>query len=143
MTFIRKILHLWFSLPQFIRFILVGGYNTVFGYAVFALFYYLWGDYLHYAMVLLLSYIIGILNNFVLFKIFVFRTAGNWLKEAINTYISYAFLYPINYLLLFITINFYGLSAYVGQAIAAIIMPIITYFVLKLFAFKKRDESKK
>ncbi|MCL2567049.1 MAG: GtrA family protein [Alphaproteobacteria bacterium] len=139
MTFIKKIFTIWFSLPQFIRFILVGGYNTVFGYVVFAALYYYWGENIHYAIILFFAYLIGILNNFILFKIFVFKTKGNWLKEGISTYISYAFIYPINAILLFITIDMYKLSAYMGQGISIVITTTITYLVLKFFAFKKRN----
>ncbi|MDR0484891.1 MAG: GtrA family protein [Alphaproteobacteria bacterium] len=141
METIKKVYNIWCNFPQFIRFIIVGGYNTVFGWLVFSLFYYLWGNNLHYAIILIFAFIVGILNNFILFKIFVFKTKGNWLQEGVSTYISYAFLYPVNYLILFITINMYGMSAYMGQGIAVIIMPIITYFVLKIFAFKKRDTN--
>jgi putative flippase GtrA len=119
----------------------VGGYNTVFGYILFSALYFIFGSNLHYSLILFISYLISILNNFIVLKIFVFNTKGNWLGECISTYISYIFLYPINALLLFISIDVYGLSAYFGQLIATIIMPIITYFILKRFAFKKKKSK--
>ena len=137
MNSIKKILNTWYKIPQAIRFILVGGYNTVFGYALFSALYFAIDNNIHYSLILFISYLISILNSFIVLKIFVFNTKGNWLKECISTYISYIFLYPINALVLFISIDLYGLSAYIGQLIATIIMPIITYFVLKRFAFKK------
>lgn len=47
--------------PRFILFLLIGGLNTAFGYAAFALLYHLG---LHYAVAAALSTIAGILFNF-------------------------------------------------------------------------------
>lgn len=141
MSLIKQLFNIWYKLPQGLRFLLVGGYNAVFGYLLFSILYYIMGNSLHYSVILLISYFIGVFNNFVVFKIFVFNTKGNWLKECISTYVSYAVLYPLNTILLFITIDLYGLSAYIGQGISVIIMPIITYFVLKIFAFSNKKSK--
>lgn len=138
MTTIKQILNTWYKIPQGFRFLLVGGYNTVFGYILFSILYYMMEDSLHYSIILLISSFIGILNNFIVFKIFVFNTKGNWLKECLFTYASYSFIYPVNLLLLFVTTNFFHLSAYFGQGIATVTIPIITYFTLKKFAFKNK-----
>lgn len=143
MLTIKQIFSIWYKLPQGLRFLLVGGYNTVFGYIIFSALYYVLKNDIHYSVILFISYFIGILNNFIVFKIFVFNTKGNWLKECISTYISYMALYPINALLLYIAIDVYDLSAYVGQGISVIIMPIITYFVLKIFAFNNKNLKQK
>lgn len=141
MNLIKKIFKIWYKIPQSIRFILVGVYNTVFGYILFSALYFAIGNNIHYSLILLISYLIGILNNFIVFKIFVFNTKGNWIKECFTTYLSYSVIYPVNAFLLFISIDLYGLSVYVGQAVAVIIMPIITYFILKRFAFKKKKSK--
>jgi putative flippase GtrA len=137
----KKLLEIWFSFKQPIRFILVGGYNTILGYIIFATLNYTLEQYLFAWLILLLSYIIGIANNFVLFKIFVFNTSGNWLKECIKTYYSYIFVYILNALLLYAGTDFFLLSAYVSQAICIVILPIITYFIMKHFTFKPQENQ--
>lgn len=71
------------SLSQFIRYILVGGFNTVFGYSLFALLNWSFtglGSYsFMYAAVL--ANPIAITVAFLGYKWFVFRTRGNYLIE--------------------------------------------------------------
>jgi putative flippase GtrA len=135
---IKKIFKFWFSLKQPIRFALVGGYNTVLGYIIFAGLTYLLQIYLWEWVVLLISYVIGILNNFVVFKIFVFQTKGKWLKELIKTYYSYIFVYILNAAFLYAFMKLLNLNAYLSQGICIIILPIITYFIMKHFTFKTK-----
>ena len=71
------------SLSQFIRYILVGGFNTAFGYSLFALLNWSFtglGSYsFMYAAVL--ANLIAITVAFLGYKWFVFRTRGNYLIE--------------------------------------------------------------
>lgn len=134
----KKLLKLWFNLKQPIRFILVGGYNTVLGYIIFAGLNYALGVFLFTWVILLLSYIVGVAHNFVLFKIFVFNTQGNWLAECIKTYYSYIFVYLLNVGLLNLLIAMFNFSSYIAQLICVIILPTITYFIMKNFTFKSK-----
>jgi putative flippase GtrA len=71
------------SLRQFLRYILVGGFNTVFGYGVFALLTRLLtglGTY-NYLYAALLANLIAITASFLCYKWFVFRSRGNYLLE--------------------------------------------------------------
>ncbi|MEB3327915.1 MAG: GtrA family protein [Candidatus Sericytochromatia bacterium] len=68
------------SLP---RYVLVGGFNTVFGYAVYAGLTALLMPRLAagYMVASLLGSIVAITVSFVNHKLFVFKTQGNWLRE--------------------------------------------------------------
>jgi putative flippase GtrA len=69
---------------QFFRYILVGVWNTGFGYAMFALFTYLlsqrWPRY-GYIPGGLLASVFSITVAFFGYKFFVFKTRGNYLRE--------------------------------------------------------------
>jgi putative flippase GtrA len=69
---------------QFLRYLLVGIWNTGFGYATFALFTYVlslhWPRY-GYIPASLLSSIVNISVAFLGYKKFVFKTKGNYLQE--------------------------------------------------------------
>jgi len=97
---------------QFVRYILVGMWNTALGYGMFAYFTFLFRNFqmhiaggvsIHgYIFASMLSNAIGITVAFFGYKLFVFRTQGNYLKEYIRCCIVYGsaaipglFLLPI------------------------------------------------
>lgn len=99
------------SLGQFIRYILVGGFNTVFGYGVFALLNWMTrglGTY-NYLYASVLANVIAISVAFLGYKWFVFRTRGNYLVEYIRCF------------------GVYGTSALIGLAGLSILVPILRH----------------
>ena len=71
------------SLHQFARYVLVGGFNTVFGYGLFALLNWLFTGLVSYSYMYAaaLTNIVAITVAFLGYKWFVFRTRGNYLVE--------------------------------------------------------------
>jgi putative flippase GtrA len=71
------------SAPQFIRYLLVGGFNTAFGYSLFALLNWSFTDLgaFSYMYAAVLANLIAITVAFLGYKWFVFRTRGNYLME--------------------------------------------------------------
>ena len=69
---------------QFFRYLLVGIWNTGFGYGLFVLFTYLlskrWPEY-GYIPASLLSSVFSITVAFFGYKLYVFKTKGNYLQE--------------------------------------------------------------
>jgi len=91
------------------RYILVGGFNTVFGYGLFALLNWLsrgLGPY-NYLYAGVLANLIAISVAFLGYKWFVFRTRGNYLSEYIRCF------------------GVYGSSALIGLAGLSILVPIL------------------
>ena len=81
-----NIYHFWMRLPEKLRYLLVGGYNTVVSYGLYALI--LWG-WSKPQMALFLSFIISSVNSYWTQKIYVFGTKGNCKKEyARNAFIK-------------------------------------------------------
>lgn len=74
----------YFPPGQFLRYVLVGGFNTVFGYCTFAALN--WVLFRHhvpvsYLFALVPAHFINITVAFLGYKWFVFRTHGNYLRE--------------------------------------------------------------
>jgi putative flippase GtrA len=94
---------------QFARYVLVGGFNTVFGYGAFALLNWLFtglGSY-SYMYAAVLANFIAITVAFLGYKWFVFRTRGNYLREWIRC------------------LGVYGSSALIGLVGLPILVPIL------------------
>lgn len=77
---------------QLLRYLAVGGCNTLFGYGCFALFTMLLSPLMAYGYVLasLLANLLSITFSFLGYKRFVFRTEGNYLKEWVRCLGVYA-----------------------------------------------------
>ena len=94
---------------QVIRYLMVGGFNTCFGYGLFVAFNYLFRRLGVYGSEIasLLSNIVAITVAFLGYKWFVFRTKGNYLREWIRCF------------------GVYGTSALIGLAGLPILVTIL------------------
>ncbi|MBF0560368.1 MAG: GtrA family protein [Nitrospirae bacterium] len=130
---------------QLFRYLVVGGLNTVFGYAVYAAFnYLLLGRFPYsYLVASILSTIICNTYAYIGYKFFVFRTRGNYLSEYIKFYAVYGLSIGINLVLLpvvvVITNKFLPNNIYVTYIAGAILIPVpilCGFFGHKRFSFR-------
>lgn len=115
---------------RFLRFLVVGGVNTLFGYLVYAGFILL---NLHYSLAALFSTIIGVIFNFFTTGRIVFNNrSANVLLRFFGVYAVY---YVLNVSLLKL-LTTHGLSSLVSGAITALPLATLSYFLNKTFVFK-------
>jgi putative flippase GtrA len=121
------ILRLWSV--QFLRFLIVGGINTVFGYSVFAAFILL---HLHYVLAALMAQICGVLFNFRTTGTLVFKNRNDRLiLRFFGVYLS-TYLSSIALLRIF---EYYGVTSLVAGAIVLMPMALVSYFLNRRFVF--------
>ncbi len=122
---------------RFVRFLLVGVVNTIFGYSAFALFSFIG---LKYPIALALATIAGILFNFKTIGVIVFRSKDNSLIY--KFFLVYSVTYVINVFALK-WLGSYNLNHYVGQAILAFPVAIISFILNQAFVFTDKAKIKK
>lgn len=128
MILARQILKNKFN-NKFLKFIIVGLLNTIFGYSIFALLIFLG---LHYALALLLATCLGIVFNFKTIGAFVFRSRDNSL---IGRFIAvYVVLCLLNIVLLKFMMEI-GFSAYVGGGLMLFPIALAGYLLNSKFVF--------
>jgi putative flippase GtrA len=118
---------------RFIKFLFVGGLNTVFGYGMYALFTYLG---FHYSLASLFSTIIGVLFNFITVGQLVFHNKNKRLL------IKFAGVYVVIYLL-----NLLGLrvlhvlhfNLYLAGALLVLPLALLSYGMNKKIVFKEES----
>ncbi len=137
-----KIFKFWFKQPEKLRFLLVGGFNTVVSYLMFFGFIKILGIN-EYQLSLFLSWVISSIISFFTQKIFVWQTVGNYIKEYIKCLISWSLGYFINAIILEIFVKFLHLNARIGQVFAIFITTIFTYILFKKFVFKRGKKCQK
>lgn len=119
-----------------ILYLVVGGWNTLFGYAEWALMEFLLHDHLHYIAILVLSWPLAVLNAYVCYRHFVFRSKDSVWKELPRFSLVYlgalvAGLVALPFLLHALTVNIY-----VIQAGYTVVVVVLSYLSHKFFSFR-------
>ncbi|MFL6428885.1 MAG: GtrA family protein [Acidobacteriaceae bacterium] len=138
------------QLWQLVRYLLVGGFNTCFGYGLFVAFNYLFRGIGIYGSEIasLLSNVIAITVAFLGYKWFVFRTQCNYLREwlrCLSVYgtsmvFSLVMLAPLTLALR----HWFGrsqLASNVAAAILTVVTVAASYFGHKYFSFRRSGDA--
>ncbi len=133
-NFYKKIEKLWFSIHQKIRFLLVGGFNTLLAYALFVFFIDVckW----HYSFVLIVQYIITINISIFTMRYYVFQSHGDLKREYTKAWSVYLFLFLLNYAYLFVSVSCLELPPIITQALYIIVSTILTFVLHKKYSFQ-------
>ena len=137
---------IWFRFPQKLRFLLVGGFNTVFAYLVLNLLNALFGlcfrgifpALIIVNIALIMQYILTINVSFLTMRYYVFQSHGNWYREWLKAWSVYIFLYLINAPILTFMMAVLGWSTWFAQGVYLIFSTIITFILHKYYSFRKK-----
>ena len=130
---------------QFIRYLLVGGWNTAFGFATYSLLTWLLTKRIAhgYIYAAVLSNIINISVAFLGYKWFVFKTKGNYLREWMRCFVVYGvaalpglFLLPILVNALVYSTHLGTKAPYVAGALLTATTVVYSFFGHKKFSFR-------
>ena len=113
------------------RFLIVGFFNSLFGYSVYATFILLG---LSYSIAILLATVIGVVFNFFTTGSIVFQSF-DWSKIYLFL-IVYCGSYFVNVFCLYLLIN-YGFSSLVAGIISMPFVATLTYLGLRFLVFSK------
>lgn len=144
--------NLWFTFPEKLRFLLVGGFNTVLAYGVLNALDWCFGKInMAYNFgfanevvanaALLIQYIITINISVATMRYYVFRSHGDWRKEFAKAWSVYVFLYLINAPILTFLMIVFKLETWAAQGIYLIFSTICTFLLHKYFSFRKQKKS--
>lgn len=135
-----KIEEIWFKINEKIRFILVGGFNTVFAYLLFLLLYYFFPD--HYNIDLTIQYIITINLSFITMRYYVFRGSGDIRVE----YMKSASVYLLGFVFNYLTLNFFVIICRINPAISQmfciVLNAVLTFVLHKYYSFRNKKGEK-
>jgi putative flippase GtrA len=148
---------------QFVRYILVGIWNTALGYGMFAYFTFLFTKFSPHGYIFasILSNAIGITVAFFGYKLFVFRTRGNYLREYLRCVMVYGtaaipgifLLIPIKNAIVFSTvhhdlfllaghvISLHQLAPYLAGAVVTGGTVVYSFFGHRKFTFRHANKT--
>ena len=123
---------------EVLAYLATGGWNTLFGLGLYTFVYWLWGNLVHYMVLAVLVNIAAITNAFLCYKLFVFRTKGNWLKEYLKCYIVYGGGTLAGMGLLYILVSFFKLNPVFANFLSTAVVVVASYFGHKYFSFGRK-----
>lgn len=133
-----RIWNFWFTLPDKLRFVLVGGFNATVQYLLYIVFLLLLGEQ-KYQFSLISSWVLSTFSSFTTQKIFVFCTRGTfrqWYKEYVKCLGVWVIAYFINAVILDVLVKYVSINVYPAQIIAIVCTTVSSYILFKYFAFK-------
>jgi putative flippase GtrA len=117
------------------RYLIAGFINTIIGYSLGIVLYYALIPYINLIFIMCLVNIISILVSFLNYKLFVFKSKGYWKTELLKCYIVYGFGSVVSIIIIKILVDFYNVKFWIAQAIAIVLVIIISFFMHKKFTF--------
>jgi putative flippase GtrA len=141
---------------QFFRYILVGGFNTAFGYSTFAGIYYLAhlcgfpsaNVYWQVVAAQIVSVPINFTVSYLCYKLFVFKTKGNYLREWMKSVAVYGTLFLPSLVLLPLLVkallylpHMHNAAPYAGNALLTGVGVIYSFLGHKHVTFKVPPEA--
>jgi putative flippase GtrA len=129
---------------QRVKFLLVGGFNTVAGYGAYALFYWLGGSSLGALgplVCLLAAHLVVSTFAFYLYRRLVFGVSGSIVRDYLRFQSVYAVSLALNGVLLWVTTGVLHWNAYAAQALVVTLITIGSYFGHRYFSFRRRADA--
>ena len=129
------------TIDEKIRFLFIGCVNAGIAYLIFALCIFILGQQ-HYQLCVILEWVLSSPISYLNQKFFVFCTKGNYIKEYLKCWCTWAVSMVLNSIILEILMRYAWKNAYFEQIVSTFIVAIVTYVLFKYFAFKKPEEKK-
>jgi putative flippase GtrA len=122
------------------RYLVIGGLNTFFGYFCGIFLYYFFIKKIEVIFILIMTNIFSITFSFFTYKLFVFKTLGNWLKEYVKCYMVYGSASIISITLTWFFLDIIGINIWFSQAISVMLVVLFSYYGHSKFTFKMNNE---
>lgn len=125
---------LWYG-NQKLRFLIVGGWNTAFGYLVFVALYWLLLAWLHYLVIAAAAHFIAVTQSFVSQRCVVFRASGLWLRQYWRFHVASLVALGINLAALGLLVEILRAHVLVAQAVATAVSVVTAYLLHRHYSF--------
>ena len=126
---------------RIIRYLFVGGWNTLFGTGLFALLYWLWGTEQNYLFIAVPVTIAAVTNAFLCYKWIVFRTRGNYLREYLKCWTVYGSSSLISMAGMVLFVEEFGMEPVPANILMTVLCVIWSYLGHRFFSFRNGKKS--
>ncbi|MBL0075841.1 MAG: GtrA family protein [Rhodocyclaceae bacterium] len=124
---------------QVLRFLLIGGWNTLFGYLCFFVIYQLAGSFLHYLLVSILAHCVAVSQSYVTQRYIVFRSNATMGAEFLRFNGSHLGVLLLGLLAMFVLVEVIELSPLWAQALVTAGSVFLSYGLHSRVSFANTD----
>jgi putative flippase GtrA len=117
------------------RYLIAGIGNSVFGYSVGLMLYESFSLRFHIIVISVIANILAISFAFLTYKIFVFKTQGNWVSEYIKCYLVYGGAAVFGTALIWLFVDFFKIPFWISQAVVMGLTMIFSYIMHRVYTF--------
>jgi putative flippase GtrA len=129
-------LRAWWELPQQVRFVLAGGYNTLFGYLSFVVLFSMLGHTLHYLLIGLMANVVAVFSAYLVHRFFVFQFQDGWANSFLRFYASQLVSMAFGMCLLYALVQFARAKPVIAQAIVTLASTAVSYVLHRFYTFR-------
>lgn len=124
---------------QLLKFGIVGVSNTLISLAVI----YLCMNWLNidYRLANGIGYFCGLINSFLWNKVWTFKSNGFWLKELLLFFLVFAGCYSLQFVLLILMVQKFGMDPQWAQPSAMIIYTLVSYAMNRMVTFGRQRSA--
>ena len=126
---------------QGVRYLLVGIWNTIFGYGFFAILEITLGHVVPYMLVLVVAQVVSTVMAYVLYRYLVFKVRGHFWRDLVRFSLVYAAAFAVNLVLLPVMVSGLGWNVLLSQALIVGGTVIASFFAHRNFSFRRRKPS--
>lgn len=122
-------------MSQFVRFLLVGMFNTVFGFAV--IFACMYPAKLGPLLSNVIGYGCGLVTSYALNKWFTFRSTARGTAEPLRFLLVFGLSYLLNLAALFVFVRYLAMHEGLAQLVAGAVYVGASYVMNRVFVFRQ------
>ena len=130
---INRLFQFWINLPEKVRFLLIGGWNTFFSLTCFSIVFLILKNY---KISLIIAHFLSVLQSFISFRTFVFFSKGDIIKEYLKINLVYLVYFALNFLLILFFVEILKIYPIIAQFLITCILIVFSYLSNKYFTFK-------
>lgn len=123
---------------QGIRYLLVGIWNTIFGYGLFAALELTAGHVVPYMAILVIAQAVSTFVAYVLYRYLVFLVRGRFWLDLMRFSLVYVAAFAANLVLLPVMVSGLGWNVLVSQALIVGGTVVASFFAHRNFSFRRR-----
>jgi putative flippase GtrA len=125
-------------LSERMRFLAVGGWNTLVGYLVFLACHAWIGNEIGPFFTLILSYVIAVPHSFATQRWLVFKARGAIGRQFLRFLLANSSIFVANLVLLPLTVRLIEADPRVVQGVLVVLLTVVSYLAHKYFSFTDR-----
>ncbi len=119
------------------RFLVLGAWNTLFGYGAFAVGFLMLGSWLHYAAIAVLAHALAITQAFLTQRHLVFRSKEPWQMEFLRFNITHLGTFLLGLAGLALVVNAFDMHPILAQGMVLAVTVVVAYIAHSRFSFRR------